>query len=90
MVRNIQTELTNWAKILESEKLCSNTTPITNEIGKIRTHKLYHIQKLKLGPFTPPRNTIPSNICDLYIILDVKFNLSETNETDINNNNIEY
>lgn len=86
MVRNIQTELTNWAKILESEKLCSNTTPITNEIGKIRTNKLYHIQKLKLGPFNPPRNTIPSNICDLYTVLDVKFKLSETNETDINNN----
>ncbi|WP_301425638.1 hypothetical protein [Bacteroides caecimuris] len=90
MVRNIQTELTNWAKILESEKLCSNTTPITNEIGKIRTNKLYHIQKLKLGPFNPPRNTIPSNICDLYTVLDVKFKLSETNETDINNNIIEY
>ena len=73
MIRNIQTELTNWANILVSSKLCSDVSPITNEIGRVRRNNLYHIQKLKIGPFNPPRNTIPNKIDSLYVLLDIKF-----------------
>ncbi len=90
MIRNIQTELTNWARILSSSNLCSDVSPITNEIGRIRNNNLYHIQKLKIGPFDPPRNTIPSKINHLYALIDVKFKLLDANETDIDNNIEEY
>lgn len=35
MTRNIQTELTNWARILSSSNLCSDVSPITGEIGGV-------------------------------------------------------
>ena len=90
MIRNIQTELTNWANILVSSKLCSDVSPITNEIGRIRRNNLYHIQKLKIGPFNPPRNTIPNKIDSLYVLLDIKFKLLNLTATDIDNNIEEY
>lgn len=90
MIRNIQTELTNWANILVSSKLCSDVSPITNEIGRVRRNNLYHIQKLKIGPFNPPRNTIPNKIDSLYVLLDIKFKLLNLTATDIDNNIEEY
>ncbi len=90
MIRNIQTELRNWANILSSSRLCSDVSPITNVIGRIRNNNLYHIQKLKIGPFDPPRNTIPSKINRIYVLIDVKFKLLDANETDIDNNIEEY
>lgn len=90
MVRNIQTELTNWAKILASKKLCADTSPILNEVGRIRNTNQYHIQKLKIGPFVPPRNTIPSKVSSLYVLIDVRFKISDTNEKDIDNTIEEY
>lgn len=90
MMRNIQTELSNWAKILLSSKLCSDVSPITNEIGCVRKNNLYNIQKLKIGPFEPPRNTIPNNVDCIYVLLDVKFKLLNSDLTDIDNNIEEY
>ena len=90
MTRNIQTELTNWARILSSSNLCSDVSPITGEIGGVRRNNMYHIQKLKIGPFNPPRNTIPNDVNTIYVLLDIKFKPLDLAITDIDNNIEEY
>lgn len=90
MTRNIQTELTNWARILSSSNLCSDVSPITGEIGGVRRNNIYHIQKLKIGPFNPPRNTIPNDVNTIYVLLDIKFKPLDLAITDIDNNIEEY
>lgn len=80
-------DLNLLATILRQEKFCIDTSPlskIAGELGK-SNEWAYNLQKLKFKIADVPRNTVPSNVTLLEVILDVQIAEKDCNEKQVQN-----
>lgn len=79
------------ARALKTEKLCSNTKPISDAVCELSTRKDpagywgYNLQKLEFNITDVPRDTMPNNVKTLKIILSVEIHEKTYSEKEIVN-----
>lgn len=84
---NVLSDLNSLAKILQQEKICSDIRPINEVVGKLgKSDKLsYNLQKLIFNIVDVPRNTVPSDIKSLSIVLSVEISENHNDEDQVIN-----
>jgi hypothetical protein len=84
---SVSADLNLLARILRQEKFCLDTSPLSKVAGELGKSKdwTYNLQKLKFKIDDVPRNTVPSDVKLLEVILNVQITEKGCTEKQIQN-----